>query len=57
MEENIYIYITFVCKQKGGEKKRLKIVEARIEQFSRLDEIELVSIVGKIVTADDFPIH
>lgn len=46
-----------MCKQKGGEKKRLKIVEARIEQFSRLDEIELVSIVGKIVTADDFPIH
>lgn len=37
----MYIYITFVCKQRE-EKKRLKIVEARIEQFSRLDAIELV---------------
>lgn len=37
-----------LCVNRGG-KKKLKIVEARIEQFSRLDAIELVVSLVKLL--------
>lgn len=38
-----------LCVNRGGKKKKLKIVEARIEQFSRLDAIELVVSLVKLL--------
>lgn len=48
MEGRKCYIICFVCKQRR-EKKKLKIVEARIEQFSRLDAIELVVSLVKLL--------